>query len=67
MSKTKQKYFEELYAAAVEKLQRRLNQAEHYYITEKTTAYFNRNHPVPEIPESLQGDFHKKFNERKGK
>lgn len=67
MSKTKQKYFEGLYEAAVNKLQRKLNQAEHFYITEKTTAYFNRNHPVPEIPESLQGEFHKKFNKQSEK
>ncbi len=60
----KQIYFQKMAREAVDKVQRLLNQAEIYYLTEKTRAKFDPKWPVPTIPDTLKNDFHKKFDKQ---
>jgi len=61
----KQDYFQKIARDAVNKVERLLNQAEIFYLTEKTRAKFDPKWPVPSIPDTLKNDFHKKFNKGK--
>jgi hypothetical protein len=60
----KNAYFQKLVEDAVNKVERLLNQAEIFYLTEKTRARFDKNWPVPSIPDTLKNDFHKKFDKQ---